>query len=129
VLSSQELATAFALPASVYVVKPTVTEHYSLGCINHNEGANDGTAAVHEDVWIDKLGFKREADKGHFGEHLSLAFDDAATAIRIRNVKSQNAESERAFERRDWLLSSSSLFHTAMNLCYTVHRLFWNESS
>ena len=46
------------------------TTMQQLGAIFHDEGTIDGTYGVHQDIWIQKLGFKEDDESHHFDEHL-----------------------------------------------------------
>ncbi|SMY22611.1 unnamed protein product [Zymoseptoria tritici ST99CH_1A5] len=123
-LSSDDFVCEQTKWPGISELPPSRCRYHPIGAIFQNEGTIDGTAAVHEDIWINK--FKFVVDDPMFRNRLWLVYGDQLTAMRIRSVKQESREANRAFDRREWLIGPSSFFHTAMNLCFTVGKLFWS---
>ena len=69
-----------------------------LGAIFHNEDTIDGTYDVHQNIWIQKLGFKEEDESHHFNECLWLAWGDQKTASLIQSLKTEQSITIQAFD-------------------------------
>lgn len=98
------------------------TESYPLGIILQEEGSIQGTYAVHKEIFLKKLQIPK--DDPQWSSRLWLAYGDQLTAIRNRSVKGECVEASEPFERRQWLVSPSAPFHTAMNFASLVNRGF-----
>ncbi len=104
------------------LLTPQRTTMQQLGAIFHDEGTIDGTYGVHQDIWIQKLGFKEEDESHHFDEHLWLAWGDQKTASLIRTLKAEQSIATRAFDQRNWLLGPSAFFHVLQAFLYLIVR-------
>ena len=103
----------------INVLDPRRTKSYSLCGIPFNEGTIDGNYEVHKSIFVDQFGLDSEK---HFKDRLYLIYGDQKTAQLIRSVKTDQRTATRDYDRRDWLLPVSSLFHPRMNFLWMIQR-------
>ncbi len=120
------------------VLPPNKTPVHLLGTVFENEASIEGTARVHEELFLKQLRLGRSGDNGgdpedeaflstarEFTEQLFLAYGDQLTAARIRSVKLGQRDARRAFDRRNWLLGPPALFHVLQALLLLIVRTHW----
>ena len=112
----------FPMMPQLELLTPQRTILHQLGAIFHDEGTIEGTYGVHQDIWIQKLGFKEEDECHHFEERLWLAWGDQKTAAFIRSLKAEQFIAGRAFDRREWLLGPPAIFHVLQSFLYLIVR-------
>ena len=69
-----------------------------LKAIFHNEDTIDETYDVHQNIWIQKLDFKKNDESHHFDECLWLAWDDHKTVSLIQILKTEQLITTWAFD-------------------------------
>ena len=122
------------------VLPPNKTPVHLLSAVFENEASIEGTARVHEELFLKQLQLGRSgADGGdsnvedeaylrtarEFNEELFLAYGDQLTAARIRSVKLGQRDARRAFDRRGWLLGPPALFHVLQAMLLLLVRTHW----
>lgn len=111
-----------SLPSFPFVdrLPPTKTKLEQLGAAFHNEGTIEGTLAVHESIWLEKLGYKRE--NNIFKTRLWPTYGDQLTAQHIRSVQGRLAESRLPFDRREHIVPGIGWFHVLQAMVYLIIR-------
>ncbi len=103
-------------------------EIFHLGGIAVDSGTVEGTAEVHEIIMGKELKIPIEDNDEVFGTRLYLFHGDQKSVENTRLVRSDQADSEYLFIRRNWQLPIPALFHIQMNLADALAREFWSPS-
>ena len=105
------------------------TTMQQLRVIFHDEDTIDETYDVHQNIWIQKLDFKKNDESHHFDECLWLAWDDQKIVSLIWTLKAEQSIATQAFDQRNWLLESSVFFHVLQAFLYLIVWIHFESSS
>lgn len=106
----------------------TRTEFWQLAGITANEGTIEGTYAVHDDIFLQQLGYTKAEQPGledDFTNRLFLAYGDQLTTHHIRSVQHEQRHAGLAYDRRQWMMGVPAWFHIQYNLLLTIVRTHW----
>ena len=112
----------------IQTIPPTKTEFWQLAGITANEGTIEGTYAVHDDAFLNQLGFKKGVhpdEDDDFTQRLFLVHGDQLTVCRMRSVQHEQRHARLAYDRRRWLMGVPAWFHIQYNLLLTIVRTHW----
>jgi hypothetical protein len=109
-------------------LSPNPQEVFHLGGIPVNSGTVEGTAEVHEIIMEDELKIPIEENDQVFETRLYLFHGDQKSVENTRLVRSDQADSEYSFIKRNWQLPILALFHVQMNLADALAREYWSPT-
>lgn len=104
------------------LLEPRKTESHVLGAIFANEGTTDGTYEVHENIFLQQLGFKE--DSAFFKDFVSIVIGDQKTAALSRRVQQDQEFASNAYDRKRWLLPVTALFHWRQNRLWAMQSVY-----
>lgn len=111
-------ATLYPSMPRIEVLEPRVTDAKTLGPIMFSEGTRDGTYDVTENIYKNQFQLGDE----EFEERLFLAFGDQKTASLLRSMCTEANVSVNAYDKKDWILGITALFHLRMNYLWLMQR-------
>src|SRR5438045_2900889 len=92
------------------ILPPRKTLHCPLGPIPHDESSNTGNLAILENIFRGQYHLPDSA----FEKRLYLVYGDQKTIQRLRTIKRHRQESEKPFDRLQWILPVQALFHVKL---------------
>ena len=104
-------------------------EIFHLGGIPVDSGTVEGTAEVHDIIMGKELKIPIEDNDQVFRTRLYLFHGDQKSVENTRLVRSDQADSDYLFIRRNWQLPIPALFHVQMNLADALAREFWSPTN
>src|SRR4051812_39225114 len=96
------------------ILKPTRSNHLSLGPIPYNESSNAGNLMVLENIFIQQY----RLDNATFKDRLFLIYGDQKTTQRIRAIKRRRRRATQPYDRLQWALEVPAMFHLRMNYIF-----------
>lgn len=101
---------------------PAKTQHHTLGPILEDEATIEGNYRILADIFRQQFHL---TDDKHYSEVLYLVYGDQRTCQRIRACKRERLDATSAYDKHQWVLPVTGLWHLRLNFLYMIMRIFY----